>query len=251
MKLHLSRPLVFFDLETTGTDIVGDRIVQIAALKLLPDGSEDIRTLLINPGIPIPPEATAVHRITDADVTGKPAFRDIASSLCGFFSMCDIAGFNSNRFDLPLLVEEFARCGMRFPDPDCKVIDVQVIYHKKEERTLAAAYRFYCNKILENAHDAQSDVQATLDVFQSQIDRYHDLDNTVAEVHRFCNPQEVVDFAHYLTRNEKGEIIFNFGKHKGRTIMQEPDYARWVLEGEFPEATKMIIRQAIGTASGS
>ncbi len=249
MKLHLKRPLVFFDLETTGTDIASDRVVQIAALKLHPDGSEDLHMLLINPGIPIPPEATAVHRITDSDVAGKPAFSDIASSLCGFFSGCDIAGFNSNRFDLPLLVEEFGRCGIRFPDPGCRVIDAQVIYHKKEERTLSAAYRFYCNKILENAHDAESDVRATLEIFKSQIERYRDLGDTVDEVHGFCNPQEVVDFARYLTRNEKGEIIFNFGKHKGKTITQEPDYTRWVLDGEFPEATKIIIRQAIGASS--
>lgn len=241
--------MIFFDLETTGTDIVSDRIVQLAALKLSPDNSEELKTQLVNPGRPIPPEATAVHHITDEDVVGKPAFRDLAPSLCGYFSGCDIAGFNSNRFDLPLLVEEFARCGIRFPEPECKMIDVQVIYHKKEERTLSAAFRFYCNRTLENAHNAESDVRATLEVFKRQVQRYPDIGDTVEDVHRFCNPEVVVDFARYLTRNADGDIIFNFGRHKGKTILGEPDYARWMLEGEFPEATKMVIRQAICTPS--
>ena len=247
MRLHLARPLVFFDLETTGTDIISDRIIQLAALKLFPDESEELRTHLFSPCVPIPPEATSIHHITDADVVGMPEFRELAPSLCGYFSGCDIAGFNSNRFDLPLLVEEFARCGIQFPGSDCKVIDVQVIYHKKEERTLSAAYRFYCNKTLDGAHNAESDVRATLEVFRSQADRYRDFGDTVDDVHRFCNPQVVVDFARYLTRNQKGEIVFNFGKHKGKPIMEELDYVRWMLEGEFPVATKMVIRQAVGT----
>jgi DNA polymerase-3 subunit epsilon len=251
MKLQLTRPLVFFDLETTGTDIVSDRIVQVSALKLFPDLSEEVRTRLINPERPVPPASTAVHGITDADVASQPTFKNFASSLFQFFSGCDIAGFNSNRFDLPLLVEEFARCGIQFPEPDCKFIDVQTIFHKKEERTLSAAYKFYCNRILENAHNAEADVRATLEVFKCQLERYDDLGTTIDEVHEFCNPHAVVDFARYLSRNERGDIVYNFGKHKGRPITQELDYTRWMLEGEFPEATKLILRRLIEGMAGS
>lgn len=249
MRLPLIRPLVFFDLETTGTNIVHDRIVQISALKLHPDSSQETRTRLINPEYPIPPDAIAIHGIAEADVVGQPAFRDIAASLFRFFSGCDIAGFNSNRFDLPLLVEEFARCGIQFPLPDCKFIDVQTIFHKKEERTLSAAYKFYCNRIHTDAHDAEADVQITLEVFKSQLERYDDIGATIDEVHRFCNPHPVVDFARYLGRNEKGEVVFAFGKYKGKQVLQERDYARWMLEGEFPEATKMVLRQIIGSVT--
>jgi len=234
MKLQLSRPLVFFDLETTGTDIVSDRVVQVSVLKLHPDGSEEIRTRLINPERPIPVEATAVHGITDADVARQPAFRNVASPLFQFFEGCDIAGFNSNRFDLPLIVEEFARSGIQFPEPGSRLIDVQTIYHRKEERTLTAAYKFYCNKTIENAHSADADVRATLEVFKSQLERYDDIGATIDQVHAFCNPYVVVDFARYLSRDEQGIIVYNFGKHKGKPITEELDYARWMLEGEFP-----------------
>jgi DNA polymerase-3 subunit epsilon len=250
MKLQLTRPLVFFDLETTGTDIVHDRIVQISVLKLHPDGSEEVRTRLINPERPIPPDAIAIHRIADADVVGQPTFRNVATSLFQVFSGCDIAGFNSNRFDLPLLVEEFARCGITFPESGCKIIDVQTIFHRKEERTLSAAYRFYCGKTHIDAHNAEADVRATLEVFKSQLERYDDIGTTIDEMHNFCNPHPVVDFARYLTRNEDGDVVFNFGKHKGKLVSQEPDYARWMLEGEFPEATKTILRQMIGGPTG-
>jgi DNA polymerase-3 subunit epsilon len=242
MKLQLTRPLAFFDLETTGTDIIHDRIIQIAALKLHPDGSEEVRTQLINPECPIPPDAIAIHGIADADVVGQSVFRNVALSLFQFFSGCDVAGFNSNRFDLPLLVEEFARCGIVFPEAGGKLIDVQTIFHKKEERTLSAAYKFYCNKTHIDAHDAEADVRATLEVFKSQIERYDDIGATVDEMHKFCNPHPVVDFARYLSMNESGEVAFNFGKHKGKPVSQELDYARWMLEAEFPEGTKMILR---------
>ena len=247
MKLQLTRPLVFFDLETTGTDIVRDRIVQISVLKLHPDGSEEVRTRLINPECPIPSEASAIHRITDADVLSKPTFRNVGMSLFHFFSGCDLAGFNSNRFDLPLLVEEFARGGIQFPEPGCKLIDVQTIYHKKEERTLSAAYKFYCGKTHVDAHDAEADVRATLEVFKSQLERYDDIGASIDKVHEFCNPHPVVDFARYLSKNHDGAVVFNFGKHKGMQVVQELDYARWMLEGEFPEATKRIIRQIIAS----
>ena len=251
MKLRLARPLVFFDLETTGTNIVSDRAVQISVLKLHPDNSEEVRTRLINPECPIPPAATDVHGITDADVASQPPFKNVASSLVQFFSGSDIVGFNSNRFDLPLLVEEFARCGILFPEPDCKLIDVQTIYHKKEERTLSAAYKFYCNRILESAHNAEADVRATLEVFKNQLRRYDDIGTTIDEVHEFCNPHAVVDFARYLSRNERGDIVYNFGKHKGKPVTQNLDYARWMLEGEFPEATKLILRRLIDNTAAS
>jgi len=249
MKLQLARPLIFFDLETTGTDIVHDRIVQIAALKLHPDASEEVLTRLINPDCQIPSDAIAIHGIADADVVGQPTFRSIAVLLFQFFSGCDIAGFNSNRFDVPLLGEEFARCGIQFPEPDCKLIDVQTIFHKKEQRSLSAAYKFYCNKTHIDSHDARADVRATLEVFRSQLERYVDIGATVDEIHKFCNSYPVVDFARYLSRNENGDVVFNFGKHKGRCVTEELDYARWMLEGEFPEGTKMILRGIIGGAT--
>ena len=245
MKLQLTRPLAFFDLETTGTDIVHDRIVQISVLKIHPDGLEEARTRLINPECLIPPGATAIHGISDADVVSQPTFRSVAASLLQFLSGCDLAGFNSNRFDLPLLVEEFARCSIAFPETGCRLIDVQTIFHKKEERTLSAAYKFYCNKMHTDAHDAEADVRATFEVFKSQLARYEDLGATLDEVHNFCNPLVVVDFARYLSMNESGEAVFNFGKHKGKPVLQEPDYARWMLEGEFPEATKMVLRRIL------
>jgi DNA polymerase-3 subunit epsilon len=248
MKLQLRRPLVFFDLETTGTDIVHDRIVQISTLKLHPDGFEEVRTRLINPECPIPRDAIAIHGIADADVVGQLTFGNIAPSLFQIFSGCDIAGFNSNRFDLPLLVEEFARCNMVFPDPNCNLIDVQTIFHKKEERTLSAAYKFYCNKVHVEAHDAEADVRATLEVFRNQLERYDDIGATIDEMHKFCNPHPVVDFARFLNRNENGDVVFNFGKYAGKPVQQEREYAEWMLRGEFPEATKLIVRRLIAEA---
>jgi DNA polymerase III subunit epsilon len=245
MKLSLTRPLVFFDLETTGVDAARDRIVQFAALKINPDNSERALATLVNPQRPIPPEATAVHHISDADVADAPIFPALANEIGSFFSGCDIAGFNSNRFDLPLLVEEFARCELPFPEPGCKFIDVQTIFHKKEERTLSAAYRFYCDRTLTDAHDAGADVRATYDVFRSQLERYNDIGTTVDDVHRFCNPEEIVDFARYLRRDTTGEVVFNFGKHKGKPVTQALDYVRWMLETDFPQATKIVLRRLI------
>jgi DNA polymerase III subunit epsilon len=242
MKLTLQRPIVFFDLETTGVDIAKDRIVQIAALRLSPDGREEIRTRLINPGIPIPAAATAIHGITDATVAGEPRFADLARGIADFFGGADIAGFNSNRFDLPLLVEEFGRCAIAFPAEGTKLVDVQTIYHRKEERTLSAAYRFYCEGTLEHAHDAEADVRATLEVFRRQLDRYEDLGTTVDEIHAFCNSDAIVDFGRKLIRNERGEIIYAFGKNRGKPVMADPEYAEWMLRGDFPESTKTVLR---------
>jgi DNA polymerase-3 subunit epsilon len=249
MKLTLTRPLVFFDLETTGTDIGRDRMVQIAALKLHPDGKEEIRTRLINPGIPIPASATAVHHITNEAVADKPKFRDIAKGLAEYFRGADIAGFNSNRFDIPILVEEFGRCSIPFPDPDAKLVDVQVIYHRKEERTLAAAYKFYCNKNLEGAHDAESDVRATMEVFSKQLEKYDDIGSTLEDLHRYSNSDAIVDYARKLMRNDRGEIVYAFGKNRGKRILDDPGYAEWMLGGDFPASTKSVLRTLLANGS--
>ena len=244
MKLHLDRPLVFFDLETTGTDFVADRIVQISVLKIFPDMSEESRTRLINPGIPIPKEASDIHGITDNEVKYQPTFRAVARGVFEFLSGSDIAGYNSNNFDIPFLVEEFARCAIEFPQPDARLIDVCTIFKRKEERTLTAAYEFYCDKILEHAHDAEADVRATFEVFKGQLERYADLGHaSVQELHDYCTRDGLVDYARKLAVNEAGEIVFNFGKHKGQPVLAQLEYARWMVENDFPEGTKMILRR--------
>ncbi len=245
MKLTLTRPVVFFDLETTGTDIARDRIVQIAVLKVQPDGKEEVRTRLINPGIPIPAPATEVHHITNDDVADKPTFRDVAKGLADFFRGADIAGFNSNRFDMPILVEEFGRCSIAFPEEDAKLIDVQVIYHRKEERTLAAAYKFYCSKNLEGAHDAEADVRATLEVLTKQLEKYDDIGSTIDELHRYSNSDSIVDYGRKLMRNESGEIVYAFGKNRGKRVLDDPSYAQWMLTGDFAESTKNVLRKLL------
>lgn len=250
MNLQLSRPLIFFDLETTGTDIVADRIVQISVLKIHPDSSEESRTRLINPGMPIPSEASAVHGITDDMVRDQPHLKAIARGLFDFFSGCDIAGYNSNYFDVPFLVEEFARCGIEFPQEGTKLIDVCTIFKRKEERTLTAAYKFYCGKILENAHNAEADVRATFEVFKGQLDRYEDLGSaTVEELHDYCGREEIVDYPRKLTKNEAGEIVFNFGKYKTQPVASQLDYAQWMVDSDFPESTKTILRKIINAQS--
>jgi len=250
MELTLKRPLVFFDLETTGMDVAKDRIVQISVLKVHPDGREEVKTRLINPGMPIPLPATAVHHITDAQVANEPKFGALARALAEFFHDADIAGFNSNRFDIPILVEEFGRCGIAFPEPETKLIDVQVIYHRKEERTLAAAYKFYCSKTLEGAHDAEADVRATLEVFREQLERYDDIGRTIDELHRYSNSDTIVDFARKLMRNDRGEIVYAIGKNKGKRVLDDPGYAEWMLTGDFPESTKQVLRQILAKSQG-
>jgi DNA polymerase-3 subunit epsilon len=245
MKLHLDRPIVFFDLETTGTDIQKDRIVQIALLKLLPSGREELFKSLVNPTIPIPAQATAIHHISTDDVAQERPFSAIAQEVLGFFAGADIAGFNSNRFDLPLLAEEMHRCGKVFPALDARLIDVQRIYHKKEERTLAAALKFYCGKSLEGAHDAEADVRATLEVFRGQLDRYDDIGTTVDQIVSFIGEPEFVDPARKLRRNEKGDIVYTFGKNNGKPVLADRGYAEWLLGGDFPETTKAVVRSLL------
>lgn len=249
MKLNLKKPMVFFDLETTGTDTAHDRIVEISLIKVDPNGEKTIKTRRINPEIPIPAEASAIHHITDEDVKDCPTFKQIAKSLKAFIEGCDFGGFNSNRFDLPLLVEEFMRAGVEVDFfRKAKYVDVQNIFHKKEERTLVAAYRFYCNKELgDAAHGAEADTLATFEVLLSQIERYSDLENDVDFLSRYSSRGDTADFAGRIGYNDKGEEIFTFGKYKGQKVAQifasEPGYYDWMMKGDFPQYTKKIITE--------
>lgn len=242
MQLNLKKPIVFFDLETTGVDITNDRIVEISFIKVLPSGEEIEKTRRINPGIPIPAEATAVHHITDDDVKDAPMFKQIARSLANEMVGCDIAGFNSNRFDIPMLDQEFQRAGVKFDFSKARFIDVQTIFHKKEQRTLVAAYRFYCGKELDGAHSANADTRATYEVLKAQIDRYEDLPNDMEELSKFSQQNRNVDFMGRLVLNDKDEPVINFGKYKGRlateVLRQDPSYYDWILKGDFAQNTK-------------
>ena len=247
MKLNLKRPLVFFDLETTGVDTAKDRIVEISMVKVMPDGEEIVRTRLINPQMHIPEDATAVHGITDENVKDQPTFAQIAKSLSQFIEGCDFGGFNSNRFDLPMLVEEFLRAGVDVDFKNRKFIDVQNIFHKMEQRTLVAAYKFYCNKDLTDAHSAEADTRATYEVLKAQLDRYSELQNDVAALAEFSSRGETVDYAGRIVYNDKGEEVFNFGKYKGvkvsEVFQREPSYYDWMMNGDFPLYTKKVITE--------
>lgn len=207
MQLNLKKPIIFFDLETTGIDIMHDRIVEISMIKVLPSGEEIEKTRRVNPGIPIPAEATAVHHITDADVANEPMFRQIARSLANEMTGCDIAGFNSNRFDIPMLDQEFQRAGVKFDFSKARFVDVQTIFHKKEQRTLVAAYRFYCGKELDGAHSANADTRATLEVLKSQLDRYEDLPNDIEELSKYSQINRNVDFMGRLIYNDNDKEL--------------------------------------------
>lgn len=253
MKLNLNNPIIFFDLETTGTNILKDRIVEISCTKVFPNGDEEIKHRRINPEMHIPEEATAVHHISDDDVKDEPTFRQIAKSLYKYFEGCDIAGFNSNKFDVPLLVEEFHRAGIDIDLSKRKLIDVQNIYHKLEPRTLVAAYKYYCGKDLEagievegnevSAHSAVADVQATYEVLMAQLDKYPDvLKNDVAALAQFSQRNNYVDFAERLVYNDQNEVVVNFGKYKGWKItdvfQRDPSYYDWIQRGDFAYDTK-------------
>ena len=242
MKLNLRNPLVFFDLETTGTNIVSDRIVEIAYLKVFPNGDEESRTRLINPERPIPAEASAIHGIKDEDVKDAPTFQQIAKSLAAQLEGCDLAGYNSNRFDIPLLAEEFLRAGVEIDMMKRKFVDVQTIFHKKEQRTLGAAYRFYCDKELTDAHSAEADTKATYEVLKAQLDRYDDLENDINFLSEFSAFGNNVDFAGRMVFNDKNQEVINFGKYKGRLVeevlREDPGYYGWIMQGDFPLHTK-------------
>lgn len=246
MTLNLRNPLVFFDLETTGINISKDRIVEISLLKVHPNGKEEVKTRRINPEMPIPPQATTIHGITDEDVKDCPTFRQVAKSLADILEGCDIAGFNSSRFDVPMLSEEFLRAGVDFDPSKRKFVDVQIIFHKKEPRTLEAAYKFYCDKVLDNAHSAEADTRATYEVLKSQLKHYDDLENDIEFLSKeFSSFNNNVDFAGRMVFDENGVEVFNFGKHKGKSVSQvlrdEPSYYSWMMDGDFPLNTKQAL----------
>lgn len=247
MKLNLKRPLVFFDLETTGVDPAKDRIVEISLVKVHPNGDEETKTRRINPGMPIPPASTAIHGITDEDVKDEPKFEQIAKSLAGFLEGCDLAGYNSNKFDVPVLAEEFLRAGLDIDLKKKRFVDVQNIFHKKEQRTLVAAYKFYCDKDLTNAHSAEADTIATYEVLKAQLDRYDDLENDVEFLAEYTEHNSCADYAGRILFDNNGVEIFGFGKHKGRSVAQvfreEPSYYSWMMNGDFPMYTKKVITE--------
>lgn len=246
-NLSLSRPIAFIDLETTGVNIGSDRIVEISILKLLPGGGEEVYTYRVNPTIPIPAESSAIHGIYDKDIKDAPTFKELASKLNNILESCDLAGYNSNKFDIPLLVEEFLRVEVEFDTQNRKSIDVQNIFHKMEQRTLAAAYRFYCSKEIENAHSAEADVRATYEVLNAQLAKYPTLEPNVSFLHSFSLMGDNVDPAGRIVRDKKGIEVFNFGKHKGRPVLEifknEPSYYNWMMDGDFPLSTKRVITQ--------
>jgi DNA polymerase III, epsilon subunit and related 3''-5'' exonucleases len=245
MKLNLKNPLIFFDLETTGINVASDRIIELSYLKVFPDDHEESKTIRINPEMPIDPKATAIHGITNEDLKDCPTFKSIAQTLANTFEGCDFAGYNSNKFDLPLLAEEFLRCDVDFDLKKRKFIDVQVIFHKMEQRTLSAAYKFYCSKDLDNAHSAEADTRATYEVLQSQLERYHDLDNDVDKLSDFSTQTRNVDFVGRIVLNEKNVEVFNFGKYKGMAVEEvfekDPGYYGWMIGNDFPLYTKKVL----------
>lgn len=242
MQLNLKKPIIFFDLETTGINITKDRIVEISIIKVMPSGEEIEKTRRINPEMPIPAEATAVHHITDEDVAQCPSFKMVAKDLARIFTGCDIAGFNSNRFDIPMLDQEFQRAGVKFDFSKPRFIDVQTIFHKKEQRNLIAAYKFYCGKNLEDAHSANADTRATYEVLKAQLDRYDDLPNDMEKLSEFSSQNRNVDLMGRLIFNDDRKEVINFGKYKGRlaeeVLRQDPGYYSWILKGDFSQNTK-------------
>ena len=244
--LQLTKPLAFIDLETTGVNLGSDRIVEIAIVKILIDGSRSVKRKLINPLIPIPKGASDIHGITDEMVKDAPTFKVAAQELKQMLDGCDIAGYNSNRFDIPLLMEEFLRSDVEFEMKGRRLVDVQNIFHKMEQRTLSAAYKFYCNKTLEGAHGAEVDASATHEILEAQVIRYPNLGNSVDTIIKAIGEEVIVDFARRFVM-ENGIEVFNFGKHKGRPVADilksEPQYYDWMLKGDFPQHTKLKLRE--------
>jgi len=245
MNLKLSKPLAFFDLETTGLNIALDRIVEISIVKIMPNGDKEIKTKLINPTIPIPKEVSLVHGITDEDVKDKATFKEVAHELNQFIEGCDFAGYNSNKFDIPLLAEEFLRAEIDFDVSKRNLIDVQNIFHKMERRTLSAAYKFYCGKELKDAHSAEADTTATYEILEAQIGMYDDLNGDVKFLGEFSQMTKNVDLLGRIVYNSKGVEVFNFGKHKGKPVVEilekEPGYYSWMMNGDFPLYTKKVL----------
>ena len=249
MRINLEKPLAIFDLETTGINITSDRIVEIAIIKVHPDGTEERYCQRVNPQMPIPKNISEIHGIYEEDILNEPTFAEIAETVVTFIGESDLAGYNSNKFDIPVLAEELMRVGSTFDISKRKFVDVQNIFHKMEQRTLAAAYQFYCKKDIENAHNALYDAEATWDVLKAQVDRYEDLTNDISFLSEFSKAGNfnLLDFAGRLAIDEDGNAIYNFGKHKGKTIKQvsliEPGYYGWMLDADFPLYTKQCLRK--------
>ncbi len=258
MELKLKRPIAFLDLETTGIKVASDRIVEISIVKIHPDGKKEIKTRRVNPEMHIPEETSAIHGIFDEDVKDEPTFRQLAKGLYQFLNNCDLAGYNSNRFDIPLLVEEFLRADIDFDIENRKCIDVQNIFHKMEQRTLVAAYKYYCGKDLENAHSAEADTLATYEVLKAQLDRYEGVEfkdksgqvsvpivNDINALAEFSEVNKSADLIGFIIYNDQGEEIINFGKHKGKLVSEvfskESSYYDWMMKGDFPLSTKKVI----------
>lgn len=247
MQLNLKNPIVFFDLETTGVNVNTDRIVEICILKVSPDGSEDTKTWLVNPERPIPKETTEIHGISDEDVKDKPTFAEIAKTVATMIEGCDMAGFNSNRFDVPLLAEEFLRADVDIEMRKRKFIDVQTIFHKNEPRTLVAAYKFYCQEDLTNAHSAEADVRATYEVLKAQLDRYDNIENDMGMLAEFSTFTKNADYAGRIVYDKDNVELINFGKYKGQKVEEvfakDPGYYSWMMKGDFPLFTKKVITE--------
>ena len=246
--LQLTKPLAFIDLETTGINITNDRIVELAIVKISPDGTKLVKRKLINPLMPIPASSSAIHGITDEMVKDAPSFKQVANEIKQFIDGCDLGGYNSNRFDIPMLLEEFLRVGIEFTADGKKLVDVQKIFHLMEQRTLSAAYKFYCNKVLEGAHGAEADATATWEVLEAQLERYPQIGDTVDHIMKFTGEDDIVDFARRFVK-DKGIEIFNFGKHKGKPVTQvlkeEPQYYDWMMKGDFSMNTKQKLTEIL------
>ena len=245
MQLNLTKPICFFDLETTGVNITNDRVVEISILKVFPNGNKESKTWLVNPEMSIPAEVSAIHGITDERVANEPTFKELAKDIYTMVKDSDLAGFNSNRFDIPLLAEEMLRADIDFDMKNRLAIDVQTIFHKMEQRTLSAAYKFYCDKSLENAHTAEADTLATYEVLKAQVARYDELENDTKFLADFSSHKKFADFAGFISYNKEGEECFSFGKHKGKLVTdvldQEPGYFGWLLNADFPLYTKKVL----------
>jgi DNA polymerase-3 subunit epsilon len=245
MQLNLTKPICFFDLETTGINITNDRIVEISILKVFPNGTQESKTWLVNPEMPIPKEVTEIHGITDEKVANEPTFKELAKEIYDMIKDSDLGGFNSNRFDIPLLAEEMLRAEIDFDMKNRVAIDVQTIFHKMEQRTLSAAYKFYCDENLDHAHSAEADTIATYEVLKAQLVKYDELENNTKFLAEFSSRKKFADFAGFIAYNKKGEECFYFGKHKGKLVTEvlekEPGYFGWLLNADFPLYTKKVL----------